>query len=229
VPSSSMVITWSTYIFTLTFMFAYAVAGLRLVNSVSRMRWSDWKNGDNGFWMTYECALLVVVLCTAFAVAGRWRLMDSASEQYATAREMVFVASVTAMCQAHEHLVTLASMTAAMTLFRAYRLVTYATHVSSNFNWTLGESSYPLATAGAYALIVAYGAWHGSGGSRGLYGFINAVVLGRQPFDVGVQLHRRLSPLAIGTAVVVHLLFNTAVISVIIKHYVVTRMYSRQR
>lgn len=224
-PSSSMFISWRTYVFTLVFMFAYAVTGLRLLRSASRMT-SRSSEDRGGFWTAYEYALLTVVLCTAFAVAGRWRLMDLVNDSYAEAREATFVPGVTAMCQAHDHVSTLASATVTMALFRAYRLTTYRAGRPSHVEQTLRASGGPAAAACACATIAAFGAWYGGGGD-GTPGLVNAIVLGRGILghDYGEETAMR-SPFVIAVSVVLYLFFNAVVVSVITKQYVVSKMYS---
>lgn len=225
-----MFISWHTYVFTLVFMFAYAVTGFRLLRSVSRMSSSARTEDDSSFWTVYEYALLTIVLCTAFTVAGRWRLMDLVGDWYAEARETAFVPGVTAMCQAHDHVSLLASMCISMAVFRAYRLATYQMKGPSHVDRALRASSGPVATVFAFAIIAAFGAWYGGDGGDldGAPGLVNAVMLSRGPFyqlqKYGEQMPW--SPYVITASVVLYLFYNAVVISVITKQYAVSKLYS---
>lgn len=226
VPSSSIFVTTSTYVFTFVFVTAYGLAAVWLTGSVSRMVSNRNVNGADGrwtFWMAYECGLLAVVVATTFAVGGRWRLMEQAGERYAEAKETEYVASVTGMCRAHRHLAALASVAAAMTVFRTYRLVTgprSAVHAER----ALRESGDLMTVAGVYALTVAFGLWYCSSDFDGL--FYNEFVLGRRTLDPDV---RHSLSYATVTAVAVYYFFSAMIMAIITKRYVLSKMYSQQR
>lgn len=218
VPSSSVFVTTSTYVFTFVFVTAYGLAAVWLTHSVSRMVSNRDVNSADGhwtFWIAYECGLLAVVVATTFAVAGRWRLMERASEQYADAKETEYVASVTGMCRAHGHLAALASVAAAMAVFRIYRLVT-GSRRAVHAERALRESGDPVAVAGLCALIVAFGLWYGYGQFDGL--FFDAFVFGRGgTVDPDVTTT---------TAVVVYYFFSAMVVSIVTKRYVLSKIYT---
>jgi len=225
VPSSLAIVTWSTYVFTLVFMFAYAATAVRLAVSLKRMVSAMYYHGGGGAYRllcaAYEGAVLAVVLCIAFAVTGRWQLMGVAHEQYSTARETAVVGGMTCMCRAHEHVAMLTSVAVAMALFRTFQLVMYerrASHVAR----ALGASAAPAAAVAGYSLAVTCGAWYGVAGADGP-GFLNAFVLAR---GAAPQTPPPIAYVAVSAAV--FLLFNAAVVSVITKRYVLSKLYTRQ-
>uniref|UniRef100_A0A2S2P2K4 Polycystin domain-containing protein n=1 Tax=Schizaphis graminum TaxID=13262 RepID=A0A2S2P2K4_SCHGA len=226
VPSSSAIITWNTYVFTLVFMLAYALTAVRLIVSLKHMVSAMYDHGGGAYRLlcaAYECAVLVVVMCAVFAVTGRWKLMELAHEEYASAQEIAIVSSMTYMCQAHEHVAALASVTVAMGLFRTFQLVMYETRVS-HVARALGASVGPMAAVAAYSLIVTYGAWSSVTGGDGS-GFFNAFVLAR----VGGSNDPLRTPLvATAASTAVFLLLNATVVSIITKRYVLSKLYTRQ-
>jgi hypothetical protein len=219
-------VDWTTYVFTLVFMSAYAVTAVRLTSSVVRVTVG---RGDGGttpydrFWTAYECALLAIVVATSLAVTGRWRLMDEAGAQYSMAKETVYVASVTDMCRSHEHVAALASVAVAMALFRTFRLVTLAER-KPHLQRTLDASGGPVLMVAGFSMVAAYGAWYSTvrtDGGDG-HGFLNAFVVGQHALGRG----RPSPPCLAVTVVAVFLFLNAAAVAIITKRYVVSRLYS---
>lgn len=225
-PSDSVVVTWSTYVFTLVFMFAYAMMTVRLMISLKHMvsAMYDYGGGEyRALCAAYECAVLAVVMCAMFAVTGRWQLMEVAHELYSVAQETAVVGTMTYMCQAHEHVASLASVIVAMALFRTFQLVMYERRASHVVR-ALGASMRPAATVAAYCLIVTYGAWGGVTAGDGP-GFLNAFVLSRTDWRNDVT---QPPPMATVVSAVAFLLLNAAVVSIITKRYVLSKLYTRQ-
>ncbi|XP_025191851.1 LOW QUALITY PROTEIN: polycystic kidney disease and receptor for egg jelly-related protein [Melanaphis sacchari] len=228
VPSSSAIVTWNTYVFTLVFMFAYAFMAVRLMVSLKHMVSAMYDHGGGAYRLlcaAYECVVLAVVMCAMFAVTGRWKLMELAHERYASARETAVVSSMTYMCQAHEHVAALASVTVAMGLFRTFQLVLYERRVS-HVARALSASVRPAAAVVAYGLIVTYGAWSGvaGGGNGGSSGFFNAFVLSRAG-GRGRDGASRPPPMATAVSAIAFLLLNATVVSIITKRYVLSKLY----
>jgi len=146
-----------------------------------------------------------------------------AHEWYSAAQETAVVGSMTYMCQAHEHVAALASVIVAMALFRTFQLVMYERRASHVVR-TLGASMRPAAAVAAYSLIVTYGAWGSV--TAGDYGFLNAFVLSR------TQGWRNSMagppPMATVVSAVAFLLLNAAVVSIITKRYILSKLYTRQ-
>lgn len=216
VPSDAVFMSLSSTVFALAFVTAYAIAAVRL-------GWSMWRRLSTGrirgwFWLAYDGALLAVTGCAALAVSGRWSVIEESGEQYSSAREQLFVADVTTACRAHSHVSSLASVTAAMALFRASRLANYAsreTHVSRAFR----ESTVPVATVTACAAVVALGACATHTG--GALEFLNAFIMGQNACS-----HGWMSACTAFTAVPVFLLFNAVCTAVITKYYAISKIYS---
>ncbi|VVC44104.1 Polycystin cation channel, PKD1/PKD2 [Cinara cedri] len=221
IPSNSIFVSWITYAFTLGFMIAFAITAMRLTRSVLFMVY----NYDvSRFWTTYECVMLAIVLCTTFTVAGRWRLMEQAGEQYAAFKETEFVTNVTDMCRAHEHITALVVLVGIMALFRVFRLATYRKRVPY-VERTLHSASGPVAAIAAYALIVTFGMWYCAPRiANSVHGFFNVFVLGRNAFNHGIPWWSR--HVTIATTVTVFLLFNAAVVSIITKYYIISKTIS---
>lgn len=130
VPSSAAFVTFTTHVFTLVAVCAYAAAAVWLTAVwLTAPAWLASTTEDNGpsaagrrFWTAYERTLMALVACTAFAVAGRRQLMTVAGDRYAAARETAYVASVVDTCHAHEHVGALTTVTAFAAAVRAYAL-----------------------------------------------------------------------------------------------------------
>jgi len=226
VPSGSAIVTWNTYVFTLVFMFAYAMMTVRLMVSLKHMVSAMYDHGGGQYRMlcaAYECAVLAVVMCAMFAVTGRWQLMEEGHEWYSAAQETAVVGSMTYMCQAHEHVAALASVIVAMALFRTFQLVMYERRASHVVR-ALGASVWPAAAVVAYCLIAMFGAWGGVAGGDGP-GFLNAFVLSRAGFR---NSETRPPPMATVVSAVAFLLLNAAVVSIITKRYILSKLYTRQ-
>lgn len=198
---------------------------MRLVTSISSIvnDYIDREGGDwfDRFWAVYECALLTIVLLTLFAVADRWKLMELAAQRYNETREMAFVPIVSDMCRVHDHVVALASVTVAMTLFRMYRVIKYAYRLS-HVERMVCESGGTVCVAVACALAVAFTTRRSGHG----HAFLNSFVFGRNTFDAQENI------IALFTIafvqIVVHCLLYATTVSVFIQCYVLSKLCLRQ-
>lgn len=225
VPTESVFISWTVYVLTFALVCMYTATAMRLVTSISSMvndyndrvggSWFDW------FWVVYECALLAIVLLTLFAVADRWKLMELAAQRYTETREMAFVPIVSDMCRVHDHVVALASVTVALTLFRMYRVIKYAYRVS-HAERMVRESGGTVSAIVACALTAAFAARRSGRG----HAFLNSFVLGRNAFDA--DENNIVFPAVTGVRVVVYCLLYAAIVSVFVQYYVLSKLYLRQ-
>lgn len=186
VPSSSVFITPATYVFTLVFTFTFTVMAIRLLSSVLFMvHYHDVSAGGccERFWLAYECTLLVTVLCTTFALTGRWHLMVQTDKLYENLKEMEYLASIVNMCRAHGHITALVALVGAMALVRVFRLTTNRKRIP-RAKRTLGSAGGgPVTVIAAYASMVAFGAWYCTALMAGDRQFLNTFVLARNAFD----------------------------------------------
>lgn len=171
------------------------------------------------FWTLYECALLIISLCTLFAVADRWKLMQLAARQYKETKQTAYMANVIEMCQVHENVVMLASASLAMALFQMYRMVKY-TDCVFHIEWTLHVSGSLVFTIVAYSLIIESGTWYGSYS----HAFFNALVFGRNMIHHSTPWLQ----LFISTTVTVYFLLYATIVSIVTKRYALSKMYTQQ-
>lgn len=219
VPSESVLVSRMVYVFTVVYICTYTATAIRLVSSILSMVY-DWNMHDRGtwfqyFWTAYECMLLAIVLCALFAVADRWKLMERTTHQFGTNSELSIIPIVLDMCRVHTHVISLASVTVALTLFRVYRMIKYTDRLSP-VERTVRESGATMMAIAVCVLAVAACTCGSSG-----YEFLNTFIVGQGVFDRNGLLS------SATVALVVYVLLYTIIVSVFIKYYVLSKMHLR--